>query len=149
MCRILVVDDEDEVREAVARRLVRDGYEVQTAATEQEALRLIREANPPYEIVVTDMVMDSPTSGVELLQAAVLREMFTEVLVLTAYGSIANAVECMKAGAFDYVEKNIPGADVFEVLSIKVKRAVQNRRSLIREFQLRERLRGSEPVQEV
>jgi len=149
MCKILVVDDEDEVREAVARRLVRDGYEVEMAATEADGLRLIREANPPYEIVVTDMVMDSPTSGVELLQAAVLREMFTEVLVLTAYGSIANAVECMKAGAFDYVEKNIPGVDVFEVLSIKVKRAIQNRRSLIREFQLRERLRGGEPAQEL
>jgi len=135
--KILVIDDEPEVCEAVSRRLTRDGHVVQTAVSEQEALDKIRQAAPPYEVVVTDMVMDSPTTGMTLMEAAVVRDVFTEVIVLTAYGSVANAVECMKAGAFDYVEKNAPGVDVYEVLSLKVKRAIQNRRSLIREFQFR------------
>jgi DNA-binding NtrC family response regulator len=135
--RILVIDDEEEVCEAVARRLARDGYTVTAATTEQGALEMIDQADPPYQVVVTDMVMDSPRSGMNVLEAAVVRDVFTEVIVLTAYGNVANAVECMKAGAFDYVEKNTPGVDVYEVLSIKVKRAIQNRRSLIREFQAR------------
>jgi len=53
---------------------------------------------------------------------------FTEVIVLTAYGNVANAVECMKRGAFDYVEKNIPGVDVFEILSLKVAQALERRK---------------------
>ncbi|KPJ63654.1 hypothetical protein AMK68_03425, partial [candidate division KD3-62 bacterium DG_56] len=95
--KILVIDDEPEVCEAVSRRLTRDGHVVQTAVSEQEALDKIRQAAPPYEVVVTDMVMDSPTTGMTLMEAAVVRDVFTEVIVLTAYGSVANAVECMKA----------------------------------------------------
>jgi ActR/RegA family two-component response regulator len=51
----------------------------------------------------------------------------TEVIVLTAYGSVANAVECLKRGAFDYVEKNIPGVDVYDLLALKVERAMEHR----------------------
>ena len=51
-----------------------------------------------------------------MLQTALTTDVFSEVIVLTAYGNVANAVECMKRGAFDYVEKNIPGVDVFELL---------------------------------
>jgi DNA-binding NtrC family response regulator len=147
--KILVVDDEPEVCDAVARRLTRDGHTVDTAVSEQDAVRKIREAAPPYEVVVTDMVMDSPTTGMDIMEAAVLRDVFTEVIVLTAYGNVANAVECMKAGAFDYVEKNTPGVDVYELLSLKVKRAVQNRRSLIREFRLRDSRAEREKVHEL
>jgi FixJ family two-component response regulator len=48
--------------------------------------------------------------------------------VLTAYGNVANAVETMKRGAFDYVEKNLPGVDVFELIVLKVEQAAQRRR---------------------
>ncbi len=54
---------------------------------------------------------------------------FTEVVVLTAYGNVSNAVECMKMGAFDYVEKNIPGVDVYELICIKIEQAMERRRS--------------------
>jgi len=56
---------------------------------------------------------------------------FTEVVVLTAYGNVANAVECMKRGAFDYVEKNMPGVDVYELLCLKIQQAVERRRSAV------------------
>jgi len=129
LCSILVIDDEEAVRNAVKRRLERDGYEVDVAATQAEGLQAIEEHKPPYDVVVTDMVMESPTSGLEVLQAALTRDIFTELIVLTAYGNVANAVECMKRGAFDYVEKNIPGVDVFELLSIKVSQALERRKS--------------------
>lgn len=128
MCRILVVDDEDEVRSALARRLEREGYIVVTAGSEAEGLSAIKEAERAYDIVITDMNMGDPNSGVHILEGAVARDVFTEVIVLTAYGNVANAVETMKRGAFDYVEKNLPGVDVFELLVLKVEQAAQRRR---------------------
>jgi FixJ family two-component response regulator len=68
---------------------------------------------------------------VEVLKSAVGRDIFTEVIVLTAYGNVANAVECMKLGAFDYVEKNIPGVDVYDLLAMKVAQALERRRTAL------------------
>ncbi len=131
MCKILVVDDEEEVRAAIQRRLTRDGYKVDTASGEAEAVGLVENADQSYDIVVTDMVMENPESGVNILTAALAEDIFTEVLVLTAYGNVANAVECMKRGAFDYVEKNIPGVDVYDLMSLKVAQALERRRSSV------------------
>ncbi|MBC8104920.1 MAG: response regulator [Cytophagales bacterium] len=128
MCRILIVDDEDEVRMALARRLEREGYTVNTAGSEAEGLTTLKESDHPFDIVVTDMNMGDPHSGVRILEGAVSRDVFTEVIVLTAYGNVANAVETMKRGAFDYVEKNLPGVDVFELIVLKVEQAAQRRR---------------------
>jgi len=129
VCKILVIDDEEAVRDVVKRRLERDGYEAEVADSQAAGIEAIQSQNPPYDVVVTDMVMESPTSGVEVLQAALSADIFTEVIVLTAYGNVANAVECMKRGAFDYVEKNIPGVDVFELLSLKLEQALERRRT--------------------
>lgn len=128
MCRIIVIDDEEAVRSVVKRRLERDGYTVETADSQAAGEQAITSQNPPYDIVVTDMVMEAPTSGLEVLQTALATDVFTEVIVLTAYGNVANAVECMKRGAFDYVEKNIPGVDVFEILALKVGQALERRK---------------------
>ena len=128
MCMILVIDDEEDGCAAVKRRLERDGYSVTTVASQARGLKAIEEHSPPFDVVVTDMVMDSPTSGLEVLQTALTTDVFTEVIVLTAYGNVSNAVECMKRGAFDYVEKNIPGVDVFELLSLKLQQALDRRR---------------------
>jgi DNA-binding NtrC family response regulator len=129
VCRILVIDDEEAVRTAVKRRLERDGYKVDVADSQAAGIEAIKTHNPPYDVIVTDMVMESPTSGLDVLRAALTTDVFSEVIVLTAYGNVANAVECMKRGAFDYVEKNIPGVDVFELLSIKIGQALERRRT--------------------
>ncbi len=129
--RILVVDDEEAVRTAVRRRLEREGHTVDEAENEADAAAKIQASNPSYDIVVTDMVMNSEQGGVEVLKSAVGRDIFTEVIVLTAYGNVANAVECMKLGAFDYVEKNIPGVDVYDLLAMKVEQALQRRRAAL------------------
>ncbi|BCW99843.1 MAG: hypothetical protein KatS3mg024_2670 [Armatimonadota bacterium] len=129
--RILVVDDEEAVRTAVRRRLEREGHTVDEAENEADAAAKIQASEPSYDIVVTDMVMNSEQGGVEVLKSAVGRDIFTEVIVLTAYGNVANAVECMKLGAFDYVEKNIPGVDVYDLLAMKVEQALQRRRAAL------------------
>ena len=131
MARILLVDDEEAVRNAVARRLKRSGYEITQKPSRADGIAEINSVEAPYDVVVTDMVMETPDSGLEVLKAALTRDVFTEVIVLTAYGNVANAVECMRRGAFDYVEKNVPGVDVFELLDAKVKQAMERRQSSV------------------
>jgi len=135
---ILVIDDEEEVRAVIVRRLRREGYEVESAAGEAAGVEQIRQADRPYDLILTDMVMEDPESGVRTLEAALERDLFTEVIVLTAYGKVANAVECIRRGAYDYVEKNIPGVDVYELLILKIAQALERRRSslqMIRRYQ--------------
>jgi DNA-binding NtrC family response regulator len=93
---------------------------------------VLQEPGPSFDVVITDMSMEDGDSGLAMLKAAVERDVFTEVIVLTAYGNVKNAVECMQRGAYDYVEKNIPDVDVFELLMLKVDRALQQRRSTMR-----------------
>src|SRR5258708_288136 len=131
MCKILVVDDEQEVRDAVQRRLEREGYKVASSPSEADGVAKLQSSDPAYDIVITDMSMEDLVSGMRILEGAVARDVFTEVIVLTAYGNVANAVECMKRGAFDYVEKNMPGVDVYELLCLKVQQAVERRRSAV------------------
>jgi DNA-binding NtrC family response regulator len=131
MIRVLVVDDEDEVRAALGRRLDREGYSVTTAGSEVEGLSLLKSAEHPFDVVITDMNMGDANSGMHILEGAVARDVFTEVIVLTAYGNVSNAVECMKRGAYDYIEKNMPGVDVFELLVLKLEQACQRRRQSV------------------
>lgn len=126
---ILIVDDEDGVRSSIRRRLEREGFTVTEANNEAVAAETIEGADPAFDIVVTDMVMNSENAGVSVLKSALGKDVFSEVIVLTAYGNVANAVECMKLGAFDYVEKNIPGVDVYDLLILKIDQAMQRRRS--------------------
>jgi len=129
MGKILVVDDEEDVRQSIERRLKREGHEVTIAGSQADGESVVGAQDVPFDVVLTDMLMESPSSGVEVLKAALARDVFTEVVVLTAYGNVANAVECMKMGAFDYVEKNIPGVDVYELICIKIEQAMERRRS--------------------
>lgn len=144
MCRILIVDDEDEIRAAIERRLLRDGLKVDTAASEAEALEKINDGDKTYDVVLTDMVMENPDSGMNVLQGALTQDIFTEVIVLTAYGNVTNAVESMKRGAFDYVEKNIPGVDVYDLMSIKVSQALERRRSSVNAVRRMDRIGRSQ-----
>jgi DNA-binding NtrC family response regulator len=132
MSRILVVDDEDEVRDALKRRLEREEHSVQAVASAAEGVAALQSAESPFDVVITDMSMEEGNSGIRILKASVARDVFTEVIVLTAYGNVKNAVECMQMGAYDYVEKNIPDVDVFELLMLKIDRALQQRRATVR-----------------
>lgn len=139
MVRVLVIDDEESVLAAVQRRLVREGYHVETAANAEAGIQLIASADEPFDVVVTDMSMEDPDSGLRVLQAAFARDLFAEVIVMTAYGNVANAVECMRRGAFDYIEKNSPGVDAYERLAVKIDQALERRRRDVQTIALWER----------
>ncbi len=139
MYRLLVIDDEEAVVTAVKRRLERHGYAVDTADNAVAGIEKIAASSPSYDVIVTDMSMDDPESGLKILSAAFSRDLFAEVIVMTAYGNVGNAVECMRRGAFDYIEKNSPGVDVYEILSIKIAQALDRRRRDVRTVELWER----------
>jgi DNA-binding NtrC family response regulator len=139
MATVLVIDDEEGVLNAVRRRLERAGYTVDTAGNSNEAQEKILGAPAPYDVIVTDMSMDTPDAGLRVLHMAFTRDLFAEVIVMTAYGNVANAVECMRRGAFDYIEKNAPGIDAYEVLAIKIDQAMDRRRRDVRTVELWER----------
>ncbi len=136
MNRVLVVDDEEGVLNAIRRRLERSGYTVETATNSTEAIAKIQETQVPFDVIVTDMSMDSADAGLQVLHSSFSRDLFAEVIVMTAYGNVANAVECMRRGAFDYIEKNVPGVDAFELLTNKIGEAMQRRRRDVRTIEL-------------
>ncbi len=140
MCRVLVIDDEEDVRLALRRRLQRAGFTVELADGEREGLKKLQEANPPFDVVVTDMAMEDSQSGVRVLQQALSQDLLAEVIVLTAYGNVSNAVDCMRRGAFDYVEKNMPGIDAYELVVLKVEEAMEQKRNSMRAIRRFEKL---------
>jgi DNA-binding NtrC family response regulator len=101
--RLLVVEDRDSLRRLLDRALTAEGYAVTSAADGETALRLLDD-QPPFDLVITDLKLPG-ASGLDVLRAARSRPTPPSVLVLTAYGTVAAAVEAMKLGAIDFVEK--------------------------------------------
>jgi len=102
MGRVLVVDDEDGLRAFLAEALTTAGHDVTTAASGDEALR--RLAGQAFELVITDLRMPG-TDGMAVVRRVRAEQPETEVIVLTAHGTVETAVEAMKLGAFDYLQK--------------------------------------------
>lgn len=139
MCHVLVIEDEEGVRNAVQRRLERHGARVSLANSADEGIKMIQDSEVPFDVIITDMSMEDPNAGLRVLSAAFSRDLFAEVIVMTAYGNVANAVECMRRGAFDYIEKNSPEVDVYEMLTLKVDQAMDRRRLDVRTIEKWER----------
>jgi DNA-binding NtrC family response regulator len=100
--RVLIVDDHASAREAVADVLRAADYEVAACASAIEALK--RLAAQPVDVVVTDLQMPG-MSGLEFICEIERRHLGVQVLMITAHASVSSAVEAMRHGAFDYIEK--------------------------------------------
>ena len=101
---ILVVDDEPDLRMLYELTLLREGHRVQTAATVQEARQQLQEQQ--FDVVITDMRLPDGL-GMELLVELRDQNRRERCIVITAYGSAENAVEALRAGAFDYLTKPV------------------------------------------
>ena len=128
MAKILVVDDDNSVCQVVQDALEDDGHEVETACNEKEAALRIK--NKCYDVVIADMVMQHEEGGLEVLRTAKTKDQLTQVIVLTAYGSIANSVKAMEAGAFTYLEKSGKGPEELALLRRQVELASRYRSGL-------------------
>lgn len=100
---MLVVDDEQGMREMLSVLLSRAGYEVDIASSGRQGLRRVIDESP-YDVVITDLVMPG-ADGMEVLAAVKKACSDTQVIVITAHGSTENAVEAMRGGAYDYIMK--------------------------------------------
>jgi len=104
--RILVVDDEEGVRAFIAESLEREGHDVAQAADGEAALRAAREE--PFDVVITDLRMPR-VDGMSVVRALRTEQPDVELIVLTAHGDVSTAVEAMKLGVFDYLQKPLSG----------------------------------------
>jgi DNA-binding response OmpR family regulator len=100
--KILIVDDEQGIRELLASEFSRLAYSVSCASNGEEALTRIE--NERFDIIISDMKMPK-LSGLELLKKVKAAHPATEVIIITGYATIENALEVMKAGAYDFVQK--------------------------------------------
>ncbi len=101
---LLLVDDDPMPLETLSTLLSAEGFQVVTAISGEEAERKLKAAQPPFELVITDLVMPGKT-GMDVLKCALNRNPSCTVLVLTGFGSVREATEAMEMGAFDFVTK--------------------------------------------
>jgi DNA-binding NtrC family response regulator len=100
--RILIVDDNREIRAILEEYLREEGYGAEGAGDGKEALKTHREA--PFDLIITDLNMPGMT-GIELIKELVKDGNATEFIIITGYASLDTAIEAVKAGAFDYIVK--------------------------------------------
>ena len=103
--KILVVDDDSVTRTLLSKQLVKADYAVTAAQNGVEAVRLL--AVEYFDVVLTDLMMPGGVDGIGVLESAKENNLKTEVILITAHGSIDNAIVAMKKGAADYLPKPI------------------------------------------
>src|SRR5690242_546745 len=102
MAKILVVDDERNMRATLAMMLRGAGHDVEEAGDGDRGSELASQGG--FDLVLTDLKMGGK-SGLEVLRRTRETQPLTEVIVMTAFGTIENAVEAMRLGAYDYIQK--------------------------------------------
>ncbi len=123
--RILIVDDEESLRFSLSRALTKSGYAVETVADAKAAIDRLAQA--PFDVVLTDLVMPHG-SGLDVLAAVHELDRDCVVLLMTAHGSVQNAIDALRRGAFDYLTKPFETSD----LLVRIERGLE-RRTLDRE----------------
>jgi len=121
MGRILVADDHDSLRRGLVRALTDAGHEVEEAPNGTAAIERLHEG--PFDVVLSDLKMGG-SDGLDVLKTAKTLHPTTVVILMTAFGSIHTAVEAMKFGAFDFVQKPFE----IEEMEVKIEKAIEHRR---------------------
>jgi DNA-binding NtrC family response regulator len=127
MAKILIVDDQEMMRDSLAATLAREGHEV--VAANDGPLALTRLSANKFDLMISDLKMPKMT-GIELLQEAKKVRPEMPVVLMTAYAAVNTAVEAMKLGAYDYIQKPFDGDEI----KLLVERTLEHNR-LIRENQ--------------
>ncbi|KAA2245252.1 sigma-54-dependent Fis family transcriptional regulator [Chitinophaga agrisoli] len=118
---ILIIDDEDQLRKLLSRLLSLEGYTLHEAPNVRAALKLLEKEE--IQVVLSDVKLPDG-NGVELTQTIKSKHPETEIIVLTAYGNIADGVQAIKNGAFDYITKGDDNNRVLPLVSKAMDKAV-------------------------
>src|SRR5437764_13653012 len=121
MGRILIADDHDSLRRGLAQAIAETGHDVEEAPNGNAAIEKLHEGF--FDVVVSDLKMGGST-GLEVLKTAKQLHPSCAVILMTAFGSVSTAVEAIKAGAFDYVQKPFE----IEEMEVKIEKALEMRR---------------------
>jgi DNA-binding NtrC family response regulator len=121
MGRILIADDHDALRRGLARALTEAGHETEEAPNGNAAIARLHDAY--FDVVLSDLKMGG-SDGLEVLRTAKALHPSTSVILMTAFGSVTTAVEAMKSGAFDFVQKPFE----IEEMEVKIEKALELRR---------------------
>src|SRR5580765_3798544 len=121
MGRILIADDHDALRRGLLRALTEAGHDVDEAPNGNAAIEKLHESY--YDVVLSDLKMGG-SDGIEVLKTTKALHPTTAVILMTAFGSVNTAVEAMKVGAFDYVQKPFE----IEEMELKIEKALELRR---------------------
>jgi len=111
--RVLIVDDEDDFREAIIKRLRARKVDVEGADSGQKALDML--TNEDFDVVVLDVKMPG-MDGIETLRELKLKKPLVEVIMLTGHASVESGIQGMQLGAFDYVMKPVALDDLMDKL---------------------------------
>jgi DNA-binding NtrC family response regulator len=125
--KLLIIDDEERLRNLMARILQLEGHEVITAGTGKEGLRKLQQEN--IQVVLSDVKLPD-TDGITLTDTIKKAYPSTEVIVLTAYGTINDGVKAIKAGAFDYITKGDDNEKIIPLVSKAMDKALLQQRVL-------------------
>jgi len=140
--KILIVDDELIIRDSLRDWLVDEGYDISTAEDATKGLRILEDENPA--VVIVDLIMPG-IDGIEFLRRAKESKPDIEVVVMTAYASIATAIAAIKEGAYDYIEKPFSPDKITLILEKLV-----NHRKLIEEnLSLQEKLDERDKIDDI
>jgi DNA-binding NtrC family response regulator len=131
--RILIVDDDPIVIEAVAEFLRGQGHHVETSEEGSDALEMLATGN--YSVMIVDVNMPR-TSGFELLRTIKQRNLDVVVIVVTGYGTIENAVDAVKMGAFEYLTKPV----IDDEIRVAVERAIKQQKLISENQKLKQQL---------
>ncbi len=136
MSRVLIIDDEENLRKLIARVISLEGYTVQQAATVKEGLQVME--REPINVVVSDVKLPDG-NGIELTAMLKKRYPAVEVIVLTAYGTIQDGVTAIKNGAFDYLTKGDHQEKIIPLLSKASEKALLQQKVQHLEARLQDR----------
>ena len=136
--KILIIDDEEIMRESLAGWLARDGYGVDTAASGEEGLAKLQKTR--FDILLVDIKMEG-MGGLEVLQKVKEDDPDVAVVMITAFGSIATAVESMRNGAFDYLLKPFDPGQLGVLIEKIVTHQEQSRENLYLKERVKEQTR--------
>jgi DNA-binding NtrC family response regulator len=139
---LLLIDDDADFRETVARRFMRRGFQVQEATHGEQALQLA--SLRQFDVVILDMVMPG-LSGIQVLEQLKLTHPECEVILLTGQGTIETAVQAMKLGAYDFLTKPFPLAE----LEVLIEKAYQRRQLRKENVQLKAVLNRAQKPPEI
>lgn len=131
---ILFVDDDQQILDVVATYLDRNGYRVDAAGNGKTALEKIKQRD--YAAVFTDLIMPD-ISGLDLLKSIKSISPATEVIIVTGYGTIESAIEALKLGSYDYLQKPIN----FERLKLLIDRIFEKRNLQLENVMIKRRLK--------